>query len=71
MKNEGTQERLLVDPKTAARMLSVSERKLFSMTHEDVPNLPYLRVGRLIRYPVADLQRWIELQRKGGCDDAR
>ena len=71
MKYERMQERLLVDPKTAARMLSVSERKLFSMTHEDVPNLPYLRVGRLIRYSPDDLQRWIAMRTEGGDDGAR
>lgn len=70
MENEGTKIALLVDPKTAARLLSVSQRKLFSMTHEDEPGLPYVRCGRLIRYPVADLQRWIETHTEGGSRDA-
>ncbi|NQT39188.1 MAG: helix-turn-helix domain-containing protein, partial [Planctomycetes bacterium] len=57
---------LLVDPKRAARMLAVSPRKLWAMTFEDEPGLPYLRCGRLVRYPVADLQRWIDDRKQGG-----
>ena len=71
MKNEGATIPLLADTKTAAKMLAVSPRKIWAMTFEESPGLPYVRVGRLVRYSVADLQRWIELQRKGGCDDAR
>jgi len=70
MSEQGTKETLLVDPKNAARMMAVSTRKLWGMTFEDRPGLPYVRCGRLVRYPVADLQRWIESQRKGGNDDA-
>jgi hypothetical protein len=57
---------LLADPRAAAHMLTVSPRKLWAMTFEEQPGLPYVRCGRLVRYPVADLQRWIESQRKGG-----
>ena len=61
---------LLVDTREAARMLSVSPRKLWAMTFEEQPGLPYIRCGRLVRYSVADLQLWIESQRNGGHDDA-
>lgn len=57
---------LLVDAKVAARMLSVSPRKLWSLTFEDSPGLPYVRLGRCVRYAVTDLQAWIEAQKKGG-----
>ena len=66
MSEQGMKTTLLADPKEAARMLAVSSRKLWGMTFEDEPGLPYVRCGRLVRYPVADLQRWIESQRKGG-----
>ncbi|MEN6405433.1 MAG: helix-turn-helix domain-containing protein, partial [Thermoguttaceae bacterium] len=57
---------LLVGGRDAAKMLAVSPRKLWAMTFEEQPGLPYVRCGRLVRYPVADLQRWIGSQRKGG-----
>jgi hypothetical protein len=66
MQDQGAKTVLLVDARDAARMLAVSLRKLWAMTFEEQPGLPYVRCGRLVRYPVADLQRWIESQRKGG-----
>ena len=61
---------LLVAPSEAARMLAVSPRKLWSMTFEDEPGLPYVRCGRLVRYSPGDLERWIEAQRRGGRSDS-
>jgi predicted DNA-binding transcriptional regulator AlpA len=56
---------LLVTPKVAARMLAVSVRKLWSLTFEETPGVPYVRIGRLVRYARADLERWIAMQRRG------
>ena len=55
---------LLVTPRDAARMLAVSPRKLWAMTFEEKPALPYVRCGRLVRYSLNDLHQWIEEQRK-------
>ncbi len=52
-------------------MLAVSPRKLWAMTFEETPGLPYVRCGRLVRYCPDDLRGWIDAQRKGGSDDAR
>ncbi len=72
MIDQGTKPTLLlVDARDAARMLAVSPRKLWAMTFEETPGLPYVRCGRLVRYPVADLQHWIDSQRKGGHNDPR
>jgi predicted DNA-binding transcriptional regulator AlpA len=57
---------MLVDPKTAAKLLSVSARKLWGLTFEETPSLPHVKLGRLVRYSPDDLSRWIESQRKGG-----
>jgi predicted DNA-binding transcriptional regulator AlpA len=66
MLNHRTNDALLVNAREAARILAVSPRKLWAMTFEDRPGLPYIRLGRLVRYSVADLNRWIESQRQGG-----
>jgi excisionase family DNA binding protein len=63
MKDRATTTQLLLDTKEAAQVLAVSPRKLWAMTFEDQPGLPYIRCGRLVRYPVADLKRWIDVQR--------
>lgn len=65
MENQETKSVLLVDAKEAARMLAVSPRKLWAMTFEEQPGLPHIHCGRLVRYSIVDLSRWIESQRKG------
>lgn len=62
---------LLVSAREASRIMAVSPRKLWAMTFEETPGLPYVRCGRLVRYSPDDLRRWIGAQRKGGDDDAR
>ncbi|ADB17414.1 hypothetical protein Psta_2747 [Pirellula staleyi DSM 6068] len=59
-------KQLLVDPREAAKMLAVSPRKLWGMTFEETPGLPYVRCGRLVRYSIVDIERWIASQRQGG-----
>lgn len=56
---------LLLTPRQAAQMLAISERKLWSLTHVEKA-IPFVKCGRLTRYAVADLERWIESQRQGG-----
>jgi excisionase family DNA binding protein len=50
--------KLLVSAREAARLLSLSERTLYSLTKAG--QFPVVRVGRSVRYRVADLQAWIE-----------
>ncbi len=61
-------EILLLSPPQAAEVLTVSPRKLWAMTFEDQPGVPYVRCGRLVRYAVTDLKNWIASQRQGGDD---
>lgn len=57
---------LLLSLKEAATALAISERKLWGMTakHE----IPHIRLGRCLRYPVSDLKLWINEHKEGGCD---
>lgn len=57
---------LLLTPKEAAKALAISPRKLWAMTASG--ELPSIRLGRCLRYPVDDLQRWINDQMKGGTN---
>jgi excisionase family DNA binding protein len=63
---------LMLSPKQAAAALGVSERKLWAMTFEadeKTESLPYVKAGRLVRYPVDDLRAWIAKQtRTGGAN---
>ena len=47
----------LVKPKQAAAYLAISERKLWSMSKDQV--LPVVRLGRCVRYDQQDLDEFI------------
>lgn len=53
--------RMLITPAEAAFALSVSERKLWSMTNAG--EIPCVRLGRAVRYSPTDLQDWIDQRR--------
>ncbi|MEW4490966.1 helix-turn-helix domain-containing protein [Thalassoglobus sp. JC818] len=57
-------EDLLVTPRQAANLLSISERTLWGMTKRC--DLPHIRIWRSVRYSVEDLRDWIARQRVGG-----
>ena len=52
-----TPEPLLVSPRQAARLLSVSERTLFTWTKAG--QVPCVKLGRLVRYSVDSLKEFI------------
>lgn len=56
--------RLLVPSRDAAQMLAISERTLWQLRQNG--EIPFLRIGKLVRYPVADLEDWIARNRKRG-----
>ena len=64
MATESVQSPLALRPQEAANALRISPRKLWSMTASG--EIPHIRLGRCVRYPVDDLQRWIDQQTKGG-----
>lgn len=55
---------LLLTANQAAESLAISPRKLWSLTASG--EIPCVRIGRSVRYPVSELQRWIEEQMEGG-----
>ena len=55
--------KLLLKPGDAAEALSISPRKLWSMTNAG--EIPCVRFGKSVRYDPADLREWIDAQ-KGG-----
>ena len=52
---------LLVNAADAARMLSIGKRKLWELTNRRA--IPFLKIGRSLRYDVRDLERWIEARK--------
>lgn len=54
---------LLFTPAQAAEALSISPRKLWSLTASG--EIPVVRIGRAVRYPVDRLREWIDAQGEG------
>lgn len=52
---------LLVDAREAARRLAISSRTLWTLTRRG--ELPAVRIGRSVRYSVADLAAYVERSR--------
>jgi excisionase family DNA binding protein len=58
---------LSLRPREAAKALGVSERLLWDWTHHG--DIPHVRIGRTILYPVDALREWLNRQAeaaKGG-----
>lgn len=58
---------LLLSPRQASRALAISERTLWSLTKSGA--VPHIRIGKLVRYPVDGLKKYIEqaAEKKCGC----
>ena len=56
---------LLLTPKQAAEALAISPRKRWAMTANG--EIPSVKLGRCVRYPVDDLQCWIDDRKKGAA----
>jgi excisionase family DNA binding protein len=54
-------EVLLLKPRDACKMLNVCERTLRDL--KKARKIPYVSIGRAVRYDVADLRAWIASQK--------
>ena len=61
-RTEQTVEPLLLTGKQAARLLSISERSLFTLNKAG--QLPAVHIGRSVRYDPADIRVWIDAAKK-------
>ena len=57
---------LAIRPKDAARRLGISERLLWQWTRTE--QVPHIRIGNVVLYPVAGLERWLD-ERSGRLTD--
>ena len=52
----------LIDIKTLARLLCVNERYVRRIIQQR--RLPTIKIGRLVRFDLADVREWIQRQRR-------
>jgi excisionase family DNA binding protein len=65
MTNSNLPQPLLVSPREAARMLSISPRTLWALTN--VGTVRCVRIGRAVRYNPDDLKHYVAAQCEGGA----
>ena len=58
--------RMALRAKEAAKSLGIGERKLWSLTNRG--EIPHIRIGRMLRYPVRELEEWISKHTEGGSE---
>jgi len=63
MQSSPSKPALLLTPREAAKALAISPRKLWAMTASG--EIPHVRLGRCVRYPVDDLREWIDATKQG------
>jgi len=56
----------LVDTETVANLLGVGERYVRRMVAEQ--RVPTVKVGRLVRFDLADIRAWVASQRRPQAD---
>ena len=61
---QGRGPTLLLTPAQGSEAPAISPRKLWGMTASG--KVPHIKIGRCVRYPIDDLQRWIDAKKKGG-----
>ncbi|MEN1704602.1 MAG: helix-turn-helix domain-containing protein [Planctomycetota bacterium] len=54
---------LLVSEREAAKLLAISPRTLWSLRQSG--EIPCIRIGRAVRYSVAELSAWVDRQASG------
>ncbi len=60
---------LLLSPAQASRALSISERTLWALTKAGA--VPHIRIGKLVRYSVDGLRKYIEQAAARRCEDSQ
>ncbi|MDP6557949.1 MAG: helix-turn-helix domain-containing protein [Pirellulaceae bacterium] len=53
---------MLITREEAARLLTISERKLWELTN--ARQVPCVRIGRAVRFVARDLREWVEDQKE-------
>ncbi|MBR0351668.1 MAG: helix-turn-helix domain-containing protein [Oscillospiraceae bacterium] len=55
-------EKILIDLSEVARLLGVSRPTVYSLLHREYDPLPYIKIGRLTKVKLTDLNQWLDRQ---------
>lgn len=57
--------RQLLTPAQTAQYIGISQQTLAKWRSQGTYKLPYVKVGRVVRYQLSDLLVWLETRRRG------
>lgn len=60
-------DNIIVDTSEASILLKTPEKSLIKWRSTGEHNLPYVKIGRNVRYRTADLRKWIDAHMQGGA----
>jgi hypothetical protein len=66
-RNISLNDDLIIDTPEAAELLCTPEKSLIKWRSTGEHNIPYLKIGRNVRYRTQDLRKWIEAHIQGGA----
>lgn len=61
-------EKLLLKPGEVTELLGISKSHIYELLATG--EMPSVRIGRCVRVPVASLNKWIEVNLRGGVGEA-
>jgi len=59
----------LLNRKEASKFLGIQENTLAVWATNKRYKLPFYKVGRLVKYKISDLEKFIQENQKGGCNE--
>lgn len=65
-RNISLDDNIIVDTSEASILLKTPEKSLIKWRSTGEHNIPFIKIGRNVRYRTADLRKWIEAHVQGG-----
>lgn len=59
-------DNIIINTEEAAQLLSTHGKTLIKWRSTGENNIPYVKIGRNVRYRTADLRQWVEAHIVGG-----
>jgi len=66
-RNISLDDNLIVDTSEAAILIHTPEKSLIKWRSTGEHNIPFIKIGRNVRYRTKDLRNWIEAHIQGGA----
>lgn len=58
---------LIVNTQEAAQLIRTPEKSLIKWRSTGEHNIPFIKIGRNVRYRTTDLRKWIDAHTQGGA----